>query len=406
MESLEKPYDEYKKCQAEIFIGTKPLKRTKIKCFLWLPQNLSEEPHFYLLLEDHKEYEHFQDLLEKHTNTINLKIDITFLDGSPQQTHLIKKSYYSGSVATFIAKNWFEGFVKFHFSKHVLTKAAFQSSLGNKFRFFISESELFSSSVSIEKHYVGEIRRKVISRISLDIEVSHFDIEYIYSDQYIGDNESNILEITPRFPIRSLLAFHQRIKPIADLILVITSFAERRRLNWYKCDGAIGNHLYDIYNTRTLFYSDKREARLISKLAFKDFLKNTLQKIKPGNVKYITRLLRSYLLSKEYSVNAKIILYSSIIEKILKRRFQKKSDRDKKQLLEEMHVYISDLSPIADLIDTRNYIAHGDEINSDQLFKHYYEWEKLVERTLLQELQWNNLSMTDVHIDESKPYGL
>lgn len=406
MGSLEKPYDEYEKCQAEIFVGNKPLKKTKIKCFLWLPQKLSEEPHFYLLIEDHKEYESLQNLLDRHIDTIDLKIDITFLDGELNHTYLIKKSYYFGSVATFIAKNWFEGFAKFHFSKYVLTRTTFQSSPNNKFRFFISESELFSSSVLAEKHYTGETHRKVISRIILDQDVSHFDIEYIYSDKYIGDIESNILEIVPRSQIDSLLAFYKRIKPIADLILTITSFAERRRLNWYKCDGAIGNHFYCIYNTRTTFYSDKRKIRLISQLAFKDFLKKTLQNIKPNDVVYITKLLRLYILSKEYSVNAKIILYNSILEKILKRRFQKKNDCHKRQLLEEMNVYISDLSPIKDLIDTRNGIAHGDEINSDKLFKHYYEWEKLTERTLLKELHWNNLSMTDVHIGASEPFGL
>lgn len=71
-----------------------------------------------------------------------------------------------------------------------------------------------------------------------------------------------------------------------------------------------------------------------------------------------------------------------------------------------MGVYIFDLSPIKDLIDIRNDLAHGDDIKSDKLFRLMKDWEILIERVILKELKWNNLSMTDVAIDSMKPYGL
>jgi hypothetical protein len=71
-----------------------------------------------------------------------------------------------------------------------------------------------------------------------------------------------------------------------------------------------------------------------------------------------------------------------------------------------MGVYIFDLSPIKYLIDIRNDLAHGDDIKSDSLFRLIKDWEFLIERVILKELKWNNLSMTDVAIDGIKPYGL
>lgn len=124
------------------------------------------------------------------------------------------------------------------------------------------------------------------------------------------------------------------------------------------------------------------------------------------DIKYITQLIQSYLSGYEFTVNAKIILWNSILEKILKKNFQKKNDNEKENLIKEMGVFIFDLSPIKDLIDIRNYLAHGDDIKSDRLFKLMKDWEILIERVILKELKWNNLSVTDVAIDGIKPYGL
>jgi hypothetical protein len=378
-----------------------------MKCFLWFPKNVAEEPHLYLLIEDHKEYEYFQSLVEQHLRIINLKIDVTFLGGHGcYQRHLIKKAIFSSSNATIIADNWDEAFIKYHCPKFVLTQTNVDGGKENKFRFFISESELLSSTISVKKHYTGEVQREIIDRIIIKDEVSHLGIESIFTDKYIGNEESNILEIIPKRRTNSLLSFYKKIKPIADLIMVLTSFAERRRLNWYKCDGPIGDGLIESYNTRVTFYKDKRVTRLIAKFSFENFLKKTLKSIELENVKYITRLIQSYLSGMDYSVNAKIVLWNSILEKILKKKFKKKKDSLKEELLKKMSIYITDLSPIRELINIRNDIAHGDDVNKDNLFKLAHEWEILIERVLLQELQWTDLAKTDVSGNRGKPYGL
>ncbi len=71
-----------------------------------------------------------------------------------------------------------------------------------------------------------------------------------------------------------------------------------------------------------------------------------------------------------------------------------------------MFIYTYDLSPIQELINIRNDIAHGDDVNRDKLFKLVYEWEILIERVLLQELHWKDIAKTDVNVDGVKPYGL
>ncbi|SOD21034.1 hypothetical protein SAMN06297164_3114 [Nitrosomonas ureae] len=370
-------------------MGTKPIKNSKIKCFLWLPQRTMEEPHFYLFLEDYKEYKYFERLIETKSNVISLKIYITSMGGELKSIYLIKKAYFSDAKMIFVAENWQEAFIKYHFPKYALNQIITESSeLENKFRFFISESELFSSFISVEKDYTGEVRREIISNISLNQEISHLGIKLVTSDKYIGENESNILEIIPHSPINSLLAFFKIIKPIVELILVLTSFAEKRRLNWYKCDGAIGGKFVENFNTRVVFYQDKKRVPLISTLEFESFLTEALRSIEFHNIKYITQLLQSYLSGIDYSINAKIVLWNSILEKILKKHFGYKKDCCKEELLAKFSVPISDLSSIRDLIDIRNDIAHGDEINSDRLFKLAHEWQILIERTLLRELKW------------------
>ncbi|MEN4046865.1 hypothetical protein [Sulfurimonas sp. NWX367] len=403
---LEKPFEEYTRHFAEIFVGTKSVKKTKMKCLLWFPKDIGEEPHFYLLIEDYKEYKYFQQLLKKHLNTINIKINITTLEGTPYQCHIIKKASFSNSQMTIIAEDWYEAFVKYNFPKYALTQTTQDELQESKFCFFISESKLLSSNVSTIKHFTGEVQRSINSSIQIREEVLHLGIESIITDKYIGLKSSNILEIIPNSPINSLMAFYKNIQPIADLILVLTSFAERRRLNWYKCEGSIGTNYIENYHTRISFYKDERTVRLISKPAFERFLKNSLQNIELKNIKYITKLLLSYLSGIDYSVNAKIILWNSILEKVLKNNFQKKKDALKEELIKQMNIFVFDLSPIQDLIDIRNTIAHGDDVKTDKLFQLSDEWQILIERVLLRELKWDSLSKTDVHLDEIKPYGL
>lgn len=370
---------------------------------MWLPERIMEEPHFYLLIEDYNEYKSFESRLDEELSLINLKIGITFLSGEPESSYLIKNAYFSSSKSTLIAENWHEAFIKFHFPKYVINQRILKKrEQDNKFRFFISESDFFSSTVSTIKNYTGEVHRRIISNILLSDEVSQFGIESVISDKYIGEKESNILEIIPDSSINSLLAFYKKIQPIVDLILSLTSFAERRRLSWYKCEGVIGTKYIQNFKTRTTFYHDKIQIPLVNKLKFEKFLKTSLRGIALNDVKYITKLLRSYLSGIDYSINSQIVLWNSILERILKKHFNKKNDACKEELLRKKSVYISDLSSIKDLIDVRNDIAHGDEINSDRLFKLGHEWQILIERTLLSELKWHALIDTDVHIGMHK----
>ncbi len=348
-----------------------------------------EEPHFYLFIEDYNEYKHIKSRLDKELSLINLKISITFLDGTPKNTYLIKNAHFSKSRSTFIAKNWHETFIKYHFPKYLINKQILlNTEQENKFRFFISDSDFFSSNISTISYHTGEVRREIVSSILLSDEVAQFGIKSVISDKYIGEKESNVLEIIPDSSINSFLAFHKRIQPIADFILALTSFAERRRLSWYKCEGVIGTEYIQNFKTRTIFYHDKKTSPLIKKLEFEKFLKASLSATTLSDVNYITNLLRSYLSGIDYSINSKIILWNSILEKILKKHFNKKNDACKEELLKKKSVYISDLSSIRDLIDVRNDIAHGDEISSDRLFKIGDEWQILIERTLLSELKW------------------
>lgn len=305
-----------------------------------------------------------------------------------------------------VAKDWYESFVKYHFPKYAIENTILDNKQKTKFNFFCSNSELLTSKIFLTKHYTGEVKRNIASKISIIDEVSHLSIKSITTDKYVGENKSNILEIIPKKEIKSLLSFYKNVKPIADLVLLLTSFAERRRLHWYKCEGIIKLNYIENYNTRRKFYHDKRTTMLISSFEFENFLKNSLKNIELKNVKYITTLLQSYFSGFEYSANAKIILWNSILEKILKDKFQKKNDNLKKDLIIKMRIYISDLSPMKELIDIRNDIAHGDDIKSDRLFMLLSDWQILIERVLLQELKWYNLSTTDVHINNIKPYGL
>lgn len=377
-----------------------------MKCFLWLPKNIFDEAHFYLYINDYKENDYFKLLTRGNYDTINLKIHEKVFKGKPYKSHLIKKAYFSAAQAKDIAENWHEAFIKYHFPKYLLTQTTDYAKSENKFRFFISESNFLSSTVSAVEHYTGEINREVHSKILINEEVSHLGIALIVTDKYVGKMDSNILEIVPNSPVNSLMTFYKNIKPIADLILLLTSFAERRRINWYKCNGQIGTNYIENYNTRVKFYADERTTRLISEFAFEDFLKNTLQNIEFQNVRYITRILRSYLSGVDYSAEAKIILWNSILEKILKNHFGKKQDDLKENLLKQMHIFLSDLLPMQELINIRNEIAHGDDLKSDRLFRSYHEWETLIERVLLKELKWNDLASTDVHLNGIKPYGL
>ena len=273
------------------------------------------------------------------------------------------------------------------------------------FQFFISHTALLSSKVIAIKHYTGEIIRDKIKNISITEEVNHLGFQVVETEKYIDAHNTHLLKMTPNFPVNSMLTFYKRIKPLCEFILTLTSFAERRRLSWYKCQSNIGCDFYEIYHSRTKFYDDKPTTLLIGRFSFEDFLKSTLRNITNDNMLYITHLIKAYLSGMDFSMHSKIVLWDSLLEKVLKKRFNKKKKDLKKELLQKIPIVISDLSPIEDLIDTRNAIAHGD-IHVVLNMQHFSDWQILIERVLLSELQWNNLSVTDVSINGIKPYDL
>lgn len=405
MYKLLKSFEQYKRYEAELFSNKTKVSLGKYKCFLWLPDKVFEEPHFYILVDNPEEYHRFNKSSDKQI--VDIKITMTAMGGKEIiESYLIKEAHFSSSNGTYIAPNWFEGFIKYHFPKYVIRQMPTDSSEASKFRFYISDSDLLKASVFIKHHWTGEIRREPVHSIYFEEEVAHLGIKSINTDSYIGNQESNLLEIESLVPVQSFIHFYKTIKPTSELILLISSFAERKRLSWYKCDGEIGSNHDDIYNTRVFYYDDPTTTLLISPFEFENYLKTVLLNITRNNVKFISNLLRSYLSGTDYSVNAKIILWNSILEKILKKHFGKKKDNLKSQLLQEFGVYTADLHSIQDLINIRNDVAHGDDYKSDVLFRLYEDWQILIERVILRELKWYDLSKTDVGISGQKPYGL
>jgi len=158
---LDKPFEEYIRCQAEIYVGTKVVKKTLTKCFLWLPENQAEEPHFYLLIENSKESNVFNKLVKEHLDIINLKVAVTTIGGKTYKSCIIKKAYFSKSNSSYIAENWYEFFAKYHFPKYAIKKTILDNKQESKFTFFCSASNLLTSKVILTEHYTGEVERDV-----------------------------------------------------------------------------------------------------------------------------------------------------------------------------------------------------------------------------------------------------
>ncbi len=397
------------RCNAEIFVGNKPVKKTKFKCFLWLPQNHAEAPHAYLYIDSPDEYQYFSRLVKEQLRVINISIKIYDFGKTrkPFQIHVFKGAYFSKAKSTYVSENWFEAFVEYHFPKYAFSKTYFSAGIQKEtVKFYISDSELLKSDISTIRHYSGEITRGVLSNITISEEVGHLGIKSISTDRYIGNYASNILEIIPKSSINSVVGFYKKIKPIAEFILLITSCAERRRLNWHKSDSPIEGNLVEIYDTRAVFRDDKGGILLISRFAFQDYLKKCLSNIDSHSISHISKVLRSYLSGMEYSPNAKIILWNSILERSLKEKVDKKNDKLKETLIQQMNIYTADLPPIQRLIDIRNAVAHGDEILFEDIVTLQGKWQILIERIILKELDWHDLSMTDVNVNALKPIGL
>lgn len=286
------------------------------------------------------------------------------------------------------------------FLNYVITITPVNERSEYKFHFFITESNLLKSIISVREHQTGEISRSVLSKICIEKELAHFGIKLMETEEYIGNNKASIIEITPMTPVNSMLAFFRRVEPIMDLILLITSFAEGRRLNWYKCEGYIGTNFVEIYNSRVTFYNDNRATTMKNEQFFKVFLKHSLQNIEVDDVQFISKTFKSYLSAKDFTAEASIVLWFSLLEKILKHNFGSIKKKNKEDLLRKLGVHLSDYPPMTEMIKIRAKIAHGDDLDSDKVFRMYLYWEKLINETLYAILKWDRSIEMQVYVDE------
>ncbi|NTW69392.1 MAG: hypothetical protein HGB23_06015 [Chlorobiaceae bacterium] len=402
-----KPFEEYIRCEAEIYIFTKLVRKKKVKCFLWLPINHSEAPHFYLLIEDRNDSLFYKEDSDDWPYRISIKI----ADSSNRRTicdsHVVKDALFSEIKTENISENWNECLIKYHYPKYAFSCLSQRSSSGDaKYRFFISNSDLLKTKLCAIEEYTGEVNRRIISSIKIEGELGHLGVKFISTDRYIGKYDSNIIEVVTDTPLRSLLSLNKRVISVVDFVLLLTSFAERRRLSWYKCDGEINDYYVEFYNTRNRFFHDEETVPLISQYAFEDFLKNVLSNAKLLRLNYMKTIMRMYLSGIDYSMNAKIILWNSILEKILKTKFGNKNDKVKEELINKMFVYTVDLPVMKDMINMRNLLAHGDDVDPKQLLLFHQSWQTLIERVILRELNWGDLSKTDVSPNRSTLFGL
>lgn len=309
------------------------------------------------------------------------------MNGEEHKKYIIRNAFYSESNITFITKGWTEGFFKFHYFKYTLTIDKTINIEDNKQVFYISNSKLLNSRVNLLKKNTGEVERDVFSEIIFNEEVNHLGFTSIKTNKYFTEDMDNILEVYPRFKINNMLHYYKRLIPIVDFILNLTSFAEDRRLIWHRSEGNINGEFVTNYNTLTECIDDPETIPIINRQNFNKFLSLCLKESTLKNIKYFNLLIRAFLSGKNYSMNAKIVLWNSLIEMVLKKNFNKKNDKSKEPLLKEMKILMCDLRPMQDLIDLRNEVAHGDIPNRQNLIKLYQDWEKLIIRVILRELK-------------------
>jgi hypothetical protein len=399
---LEHPYEEYIHAWASIFEGTKEFSKFKSKSLLWLPKEPSSQPYLYIYVDNHGVYEAFtrSPSFEK----VNVKIEIKYMEGTTKEIFIFKELYRSSAEFSNFAENWGEGYIKYHFPKHVLQKVISETAFkNNNFTFQVSESELLKSTIFSFQNSSGEIEKKLISQITISEEVEHLGIKLIKTDD---DIETKLLKIETTDEITSLFSFNKKLKPIVDLILNLSSFAERRRLYWSASQCKTDGFYLRLYNCKKGFEFDKKVVRLISDIVFEDFLKSSLQTIQFNDMNYYNKILTLLNHSRKYPIEARIISLNTLLEIILKKNFKQKKDDKKEELIKKLGIIIFDLSSIKDLVDLRNDITHGDEVSSKKLFFLSRQWTILLERIILNELKWTDLSMTDVSYGSGKPIGL
>ena len=90
---------------------------------------------------------------------------LTTAGGKTYESCIIKKAYFSKSNSMPVAKDWYESFVKYHFPKYAIKNTILDNKQETKFNFFCSNSKLLTSNIFLIKHYTGELKRDVVSKI-------------------------------------------------------------------------------------------------------------------------------------------------------------------------------------------------------------------------------------------------
>lgn len=403
MNFLEKPIEEYQRFNG--YLNGNP--QFIVRCLIWFPKSFEqEEPHIFILARDIAEYKFLEHYLNpKNDKEINLTAPLT-RPGNPEPYgfHLFKNLYFSHASVTIYAENWEEGFFKYRWPKGAITTQKieqFDQKENQVVKLFYTPSSLLESKVSMMQHYNGE-RERLFSHDIVVADLEHLGLESIKTDKFQNSNETFVLEVSPCKGANTLLGFHKRIKPIAQFTFAVVSFLERKKINWHQANFTGKENYYEIFNTRQTLNSAKNDYPLMEAHVFPEVFEEILRAATFENMQYKSELCLAYVSGIEYSINAKVILWNSLLEKILKHHNLVKKDSKKVEGIEKLHIPTSDIHSVKDLIDLRNDIVHGDDVDSARLFDLSRDWELLMERMILSELGYNNFYQTHLRIRNKK----
>lgn len=370
---LEIDIHKYKVSNANIYLHHREIKPFKTKALFYLPTETIKQPHIYLLIEDYKVIDYLTKVYNSKLKKFQLEVVSDILDAKIIK---MKNLQLGGAEYSFDSSNNIRGYMLLHLPKYVSYYRLNTCIICNKMTFRISESELLR-----KRSYVHELEIKDIKNLGINSILTH------------KSEQNNLLQIEFIEKIDSYYSFKRNVRPIIEIVLYITSFAERRRLTWssFICQDNIEH-----YNCRRVFHHDKKVYRLVSEDVFDEFLFNALLKIKFEDIGYYLSLLNLVVTAIKSPTNVKIILLNTALETVLKKRFTKKGDKIKEKLIRELNIVTFDIENIKDMIDIRNDITHGDHVSSRKQFKFANSWQILLERIVLNELGWNDLTKTDV----------
>ena len=359
---LDKPFDEYHKFHSDLFSGRNKITSTPLKTLLWLPSNTLEHPQVFLYFENKNEFFVLIKTLQNIDTQIDLHGTIDFLRGGPMYQVTIKNLQGFSSNGVPLANNWFSGYVKFSFVKHIEYKLLLKASEHKAFSFYISKSALLTSRVATMKNFNGEFTIDGKGDILLE-GLEHLGVSQLTTDGHIGTKENNILKLEFKHASQSYLDFYKNKLPIFEYILAISSFAERKRLYWFKANIVINEELIDYYRGDKRYETDQSQP-LIERSDFQIYLAKCLTK-DLDEIKQVTRFLIGFSNIRKSTIEGAITGMLYLLERYIR---YKGGNPDKKQdFLAEQKVYVDDLISIVNLKNVRNCIAHGHDVPINDL---------------------------------------